>query len=307
MSTNSNCSNRARRSVSRVSAYESIESRICAGQPVPVGVVEQVVDPFEQRRVGHDLPAAVHHRGEFLEGLQAVAALRLGHGGRHPLALGLGQVVGEVGLDAGHVGLGVPDGEVAQRREVAHRAAVGRDGGPHDGGAFLAGEPVLPAGDDQARRQPFDVPLPRAGQRLVEVVDVEHQVAFGRGEQPEVEHVRVPAQLRPDPGLRGRGQVAGHDGRRAAVEPERRLRHPAVPDGDQLLHPLRRLGPDDVDRVRPLGRGLVVGVAFARHLPAGGLAALGPLGRGQVGGGCGFGWGLGWGFGWAHRSTSRLS
>ena len=191
------------------------------GEPVPVGVVEQVVDPLEQRRVGHDLAAAGHHSGEFLEGLQAVAALRLGHGGRQLLAFGLGQVVGEVGLDAGHVGLGVPDGEVAQGREVAHRAAVGGHGGPHDGGAFLAGEPVLPAGDDQAGRQPFDVPFPRAGQRLVEVVDVEHQVAFGRGEQPEVEHVRVPAQLRPDPGLRGRGQVAGHDGRRAAVEPER--------------------------------------------------------------------------------------
>ena len=44
-------------------------------------------------------------------------------------------------------------------------------------------EAVVAAGHDQAGRQPLDVPLPRPRQRLVEVVDVEHQPALGRGER----------------------------------------------------------------------------------------------------------------------------
>ena len=36
--------------------------------------------------------------------------------------------------------------------------------------------PAVAAGDLQARAQPLQVPLPRAGKGLVEVVDVEHQL-----------------------------------------------------------------------------------------------------------------------------------
>ena len=57
------------------------------------------------------------------------------------------------------------------------------------------GEPAVAAGDLKARGQPLHIPLPRAGQGLVEVVDVEHQLPLGGGEHPEVRQVRVTADL----------------------------------------------------------------------------------------------------------------
>ena len=56
--------------------------------------------------------------------------------------------------------------------------------------------------DRQARRQALDVPLPRCGERLVEVVEVEHQAAVRRGEEAEVRrggHPRTPAPAAPRP------------------------------------------------------------------------------------------------------------
>ena len=67
--------------------------------------------------------------------------------------------------------------------------------------------------DLEARGETLHVPLPRAGERLVEVVDVEHQLPLGRAEHAEVRQVRVAAELDVDPGPRSRGQVGGHDQR----------------------------------------------------------------------------------------------
>ena len=50
----------------------------------------------------------------------------------------------------------------------------------------LAVEAALAAGDRHARRQPLHVPFERAGQRLVEVVDAEHEPPVGRAEDAEV-------------------------------------------------------------------------------------------------------------------------
>ena len=52
--------------------------------------------------------------------------------------------------------------------------------------ALVRGEAAVAGGDDEARREAQDVPLPRPRERLVEVVDVEDEVAFRRGEQAEV-------------------------------------------------------------------------------------------------------------------------
>ena len=54
---------------------------------------------------------------------------------------------------------------------------------------------VVLGGDQHARRQALDVPLPGTRQRLVEVVEVEHQPPLGRGEHAEVRQVRVAATL----------------------------------------------------------------------------------------------------------------
>ena len=133
--------------------------------------------------------------------------------------------------------------------EPAHRGAVALGRREDDLAAGLGGEPVVPSGHGQARRQPLDVPLERAGQGLVEVVDVEDQPPLRRGERAEVGQVRVPAQLHPQP-RRGRGgQVGRHRQRRSPVEGERGHQHPAVPDRHQLRHPRLRLPQQQPDRI----------------------------------------------------------
>ena len=91
---------------------------------------------------------------------------------------------------------GVPGAHVAEAGVAADPQAVGPDRGL--GGRPRRGvvEPGVPAGDHDARRQPLDIPLPRPGQRFVEVVDVEDQVPLGRGEEAEVEQVGVVPQRR---------------------------------------------------------------------------------------------------------------
>ena len=93
------------------------------------------------------------------------------------------------------VGARVEDVQVALVGEAAHRLPVPAHGGQHHLPALLGGEPVLAPGYLQARGEPFDVPLPRAGQGLVEVVDVEDQAPLRRAEDAEVRQVRVTAGL----------------------------------------------------------------------------------------------------------------
>ena len=68
---------------------------------------------------------------------------------------------------------------------------------------FRPGVPVVARRQDEARRHPLHVALERPGQRLVEVVEVEHQPALGGGEDAEVGQVGVTAQLDLEAGGRG--------------------------------------------------------------------------------------------------------
>ena len=54
---------------------------------------------------------------------------------------------------------------------------------------------TIASGDGEAGHQPFDVPLERARQRLVEVVDAEDELPVRGGEDTEVGQMRVAAQL----------------------------------------------------------------------------------------------------------------
>ena len=56
-------------------------------------------------------------------------------------------------------------------------------------------EAAIGACDGEAGYEALDVPLERARQRLVEVVDAEDQALIGRGERAEVGQVRVAAEL----------------------------------------------------------------------------------------------------------------
>ena len=92
------------------------------------------------------------------------------------------------------------------------------------------------------------------GSRLVEVVDVEHQLPLRGGEHPEVRQVGVAADLGVQARAWGRGEVGRHDQRRTPVEGERRDHHPSVAEGDQLGHPGRALLLEQRDRVRAVRR-----------------------------------------------------
>ena len=61
-------------------------------------------------------------------------------------------------------------------------------------------KPRSRAGDLDARGQALDVPLERAGKRLVEVVEVEDEVALGRREAAEVREMGVTAELHVEAG-----------------------------------------------------------------------------------------------------------
>ena len=121
--------------------------------------------------------------------------------------------------------------------------------------AGVLGQAVLAAGHPHAGGQPVQVPLPGPGVGLVEVVEVEDQVALGRGVEAEVAQVGVAADDRLDPGAGKVGEVLGHQGGRAAQERVRRGHHPPDPHRHQPLQPPLVGLVDQVQRVGPvLGR-----------------------------------------------------
>ena len=110
------------------------------------------------------------------------------------------------------------------------------------------------ARDRDAGGEALHVPLPRRRERLVEVVHVEHEVAFRGREHAEVEQVGVAARLDPEPaGRRGR-EVVGHDLGRAAEERERRHQHPPDPDRHEVAHARAVAFLEQRDRIGPVGR-----------------------------------------------------
>ena len=248
----------------------------------PVGqLAEQVADRDDDRWLGNDPRLPVLDPGQLLQLLHAVPGPGLGQALVDRLALALLQQAVPPGPEVLDVHLGVPDIQVGQPGELPHFLPVARGRGERDLPAVLIAEPVLPRGYLQAGRQPLHVPLPGRGQRLVEVVDVEDQLALGRAEEAEVGQVRVPARLHDHPGRRGGGQVAGHGQGRAPVVGERGLHHPAVPHRDQVREPGGTLRLQQPDRVSPVGRRLPLGVALSRHLGSRRLAADPALGRGH--------------------------
>jgi hypothetical protein len=153
-----------------------------------------------------------------------------------------------------------PQVDRAHAGELVHRLAIGARRRARDLPALACVEAAVTPGHGAAGGEALEVPLPRTFQRLVEVVEVEHERAVGRGERPEVREVRVAAQLRADARHRGRGEIGGHDRGGAAIERERRGEHPAVADREQLPHAGGLLRLERVDRVRTPGTRLPLGV-----------------------------------------------
>ena len=96
-----------------------------------------------------------------------------------------------------------------------------------------------PRGDRDACRQTLDVDGEiDAWQSLIEIVDVEEDVAFGRIERAEVHQVTVAAGLHRRPGNRLVGKIDRHHGRRAAQKAKRVHHHALVPLRQKRGHTL---------------------------------------------------------------------
>ena len=109
----------------------------------------------------------------------------------------------------------------------------------------------MSCGDNHAGCQALDVPFPWRRQSFVEIIDVEENVALRGSETAEIHEVSVAAGLHADPGCRGRSQIGGHQGGRAPIEGEGRLRHSSETDRDQLRDApfVETLGGDQWGRV----------------------------------------------------------
>ena len=254
--------------VHRGEAVEQRPAVLLQGEPVPrEQVVDDVlllavVDRDAQRGLRGDARPAPRHGGQLGERPAAgplLLALLDPH--LHLATVGRLEVVHEVlGLHAV-----VPDVDLGHGGVAPHPAAVGVDGRRH-GGVGLGGlHRVLPGRHHQAGRQACHVPFERTGQRLVEVAQVEVEVALGRGPQPVVQDVGVAAQLDLDPAVRPRGQVGRHDRGGAPVVVPRGQRHALVPQRDQLGHPDVVLGRDRLEGIVPPGALVPVADALPRR------------------------------------------
>ena len=163
----------------------------------------------------------------------------------------------------------VPKVDDALLRHFQHGLAVRAHAMQDDGAPRGRSEPVVPGGDLEAGRKALDVPLPRPRDRLVEVVDVEDELALGRLEEAEVHEVGVAAELSAQPALRRPVQIRGHEQRPAAIERARRDEHAPIADGDEFGDPVGRLLLEQADRA-----GLWAGGASRRERSA--ARACGP-------------------------------
>ena len=100
--------------------------------------------------------------------------------------------------------------------------------------AVLAGNPIDRAARTNEVASRLMSHSQGAGQSLVEIIDVEQDVAFGRGEAPEIHQVAVAASLDLDSGVRRGAEIGRHDARRSPVEGEGRLQHAPIADGNEL-------------------------------------------------------------------------
>ena len=217
------------------------------------------VDMGDDGRIVEDHPASVHDSRQLLEGTHPVALPGLAEDGFKAHATGGTLAPSEPARRLGglsDIGLGdrgIPDGHEAHPGVAVHPLAVAADGRHRRLPVLGDAEAPRPAGDDDARGEPFDVPLPGCWKRLIEVVGVEHERSLGRREESEVAEVGVAARLDDDAGARGGREVESHHGRGTAVVRERRFSHPLVAEGHEVLEPVLLLGGQDRDRVAVAG------------------------------------------------------
>ena len=175
----------------------------------------------------------------------------------------------------------IPDLDVPLPCEGTHCLAIGANDLEHGGATLGLPEAAISAGDLEARREAFEVPLERPGQRLVEVVDVEDEIPLGRGEAAEVRQVCVAAKLSFQARPRCPREVVRHDRGRTPIEGERGDEHASVTDRDQLWHPRGPLPLEQRNGVAVRCE-LERSVALPRDVAASRLPGRFPLGRREL-------------------------
>jgi hypothetical protein len=135
-------------------------------------LVMELGERHDQRRLGNEARVV----GQGRERTPAVVRLRLDDRPLQRLCELRVARVPQPANDRLRIETRVPHVEVAHLGEPRHRLAIRLDG-PDDGCRTLGvGEPSLARGYLDARRETLHVPLERTGERLVEVVQIEHEV-----------------------------------------------------------------------------------------------------------------------------------
>ncbi len=124
----------------------------------------------------------------------------------------------------------VPEFEGTAFRILLHPVAIHRDGRHHEARRRAATEPHVPRGDHEARREALQIPFPRAERDFIEVVQIEDELPFRRGEAAEVHQMAVAANRHDDAGVLHLAEIVRLKDRTAAKERERRHRHAPVPE-----------------------------------------------------------------------------
>ena len=249
---------------------EEVGDFVGEARPIPVEqrlhLVELIVaaDMTHQRRLVDDPATTVGDRGEPVHGLQIAVRVRprdasVEHGAGLCITLRFRNCHDDVGIDAP-----APRVERGCRCQAGQQVPVTRHHAQDGGAADLVGHALRPGRHREAGPQALEIPLPRARQGLVEVIDVEDQPAFRGGEPAEVHQVPITAKLHREPSARRRSQIGGHARRRSTEEAELRLCHPPVADRQELGHPALPLRHQHVHRIGPIRRRLPIAVSVPR-------------------------------------------
>ncbi len=247
-----------------------------------LGRRQHVLNRRDQRGVADDPQFTVDRSTELGERPHAVLRSRLGQIGLHPTPCLDGQLGRETLNDPVGVQTCVPDVDVSHHRKARHRLAVGARGRRYDQAPRLLIEPEIPSGDGEARRKPLHVPLERSRQRLVEIIDAEHEPTIRGGEDPEIGEVRVAAQLSMQSSSCSVREVCRHDVGPATEKGKRRNEHSPVTNRHQLRQAGLRLLLEQFYWVAANRGRFPASMRGTWHLSPGSLAARTPLRNGEA-------------------------
>ena len=242
-----------------------------------VGVVALARQRQDQRRLFLDAPVAFRPLDQL--GVAAVPGLDRDV---QPLHFAVAQFfVGDAAQHIGHVDAGPPGLQRREPHQFLHVPPVGL----HRRACQVARGSVTEVARQRVDRktggEALDVPLERGGQGFVEIVEVEHRRALGRGERAEIGQMAVARGLHPQPGHWCFSQVGRHDGSGAAEKRQRGGAHAVVADRQQVGDAVAARIQQDVDRITPRRRGDPVCVEASRYDLAKRLTGLTTLHRGQ--------------------------